>query len=259
VTYRLVTAIGLLCLLISGCGKDEKAKAIHDLLATNHADSARALAIETLTDQANRLSCWQEFAHASLDLCRLADPAEGFKPVHYLIEADLLCGAMYAARKQAPPEAWLTTGKSVNGEVSRQINRLIGSVNGQLRSAAIQRQALSSRPDSTTITSEMLDAQATLQRYRDNAHDVIYLAAVLTRMLNALPEASPGSGAQLSGQLDETLSAWGQDLEITADYQSDVRRQANSAFDKALNRVQTDYQDLGYFLVENVTENGVLP
>lgn len=248
-------------LLMVSCSPDRHADKVRDLRLAGQADSARTLALSLLTENANRMQVWLEFARSSFDLVRLRPNEENESgDLDVLIQGCLLCGAVYQNSKHEPPREWRDTGKLLSGEVARQINEQITVMTSQIQSANMIKPMLTpTGPDSLIPHGPEIRAQQLLTDYRTNARRILYWGVVLRRIMESLPEVNPGTASLLAGQQDEALTAWTQTLELDPAYRATVQQRARQAIDQAMNHSLQDLHDLGYFLPQTILENGVSP
>jgi hypothetical protein len=245
--------------LAVGCRRDETARDVRELRFAGQADSARTLALSALSTNANRMDVWLELTKSDLDICRLADQQQGFRPLKYLLEAGLTCAAMYAHDKQQPPRAWRDIARLASAESGRQMNRLLGIFNTQMQSLEYLKRTAATNPDMPFLSGQSLHAQQMIEDYKNAAPDLIHISITLRRLLESLPEPSTGTASLLIGEVEEATGSWAPALELDPALSSTVQFRSRAAFDKALQRAQGDLGELGYFLVGTIVDNGALP
>jgi hypothetical protein len=105
----------------------------------------------------------------------------------------------------------------------------------------------------------MARTQQLVQEYRNGAGDLLAMAVIWRRLLEALPELNPGMGSIYGAQLEERQTQWIAELKLEPGYTAPVQERARQQVDAALARLRGDVNDVGHFLLPSVTENGVLP
>jgi len=251
----LLMAFTLWC----GCRKDETVRDVRELRLAGQADSARTLALSALSQGANRMDLWLELTKSDLDICRLADQQQGFRPLKNLLEAGLACAAMYAQHKQQPPREWRDVGRLTSSEAGRQMNRLLGAFNAQSQALEYLKQTATTAPDAPFLSGQTVRARQMIEDYKSAAPNLIHISMTLRRLLEALPEANPGTASLLIGQMEEAIGGWAPALELDPALLTSVQFRSRTTFDTALDRAKDDLDALGYFLVGTLVENGALP
>ena len=102
-----------------------------------------------------------------------------------------------------------------------------------------------------------INAQRMVDSYRANARELLFQSVLISRILELLPDVSPGSSALLTSQIQDSRDRWRQALELPPDLVETVTHRANSSVDAALNQAMGDLQSLGYFLPGTIFENGI--
>jgi len=256
--WAVRAALGAVLALIAavGCGGDPSAQHIRDLRMSGNADSARTLAVAFLEEKAARMDVWLELTHSTLDLCRRATGENDRLTMRYVLEAGLTCGAIYQHRKRDPGRQWLEASKITASEVTRQINRIALTLNTQAADAGRLSEMARAPHEGDALTER---ARQDLDKMVGDARDLLRLAIVMRRLLESLPETSPGVTSLLTGQLEAAVVEWGRALGLDSRFTLSVQNSARQSFDDALARATGDLQDLGYLLPATLLENGVLP
>jgi hypothetical protein len=260
---RQAQFLGMVAILVglagAGCGPSSEVRTIRNLRIAGRLDSAQAVATRYLTDHPARMDVWLEFARASLDLSRFAENEESeLQPVEPLVQAGLLCGAMYQYRKQSPPRDWRDAGRLTAAEIARQMGRLGSTYRQQIRASSYAKEMLASADSTRPLQGQQLRARQSLENLRSEGRALLMWSAVLRRLLESLPEISPGSSSTAVTQLEEAQNAWIAALDLDPEYTVPVQQKARRLTDEALARTLNDLQELGYFLPPTITENGVL-
>ena len=254
-------ALLLAMLLSTGCGSSKQAETVRNLRLAGQADSARSMALSLLNENANRMDLWLEFARSSLDAVRLRPNTEDedhTNDLNALVQAALVCSAVYQQAKHEPPKEWRDTGKLVSAEVARQVNNVITAMNAQMQSALYLKPMLHpTGPDSLMSHGSDVRAEQLLVNYRMGARNLLFWSTVMHRLLESLPEVNPGTASLLAGQLEEARTPWAQSLDLDPAYMSGTQQRARQVIDEALQHALQDYRDLGYLLPQTITENGV--
>jgi hypothetical protein len=249
----------LALLLVAGCGREKRVNEVRDLRLAGQADSARALALSLLNENANRMDLWHEFARSSVEEVRLRPNEENHADdLDILVQAGLVCGAVYQQKKHEPDREWRDTGKLLFAEIARQISNQITAMNTQMQSANYLKPLLTPvGPDTLIPRGPEIRAQQALVNYRSGARNLLFWPVVLRRLLENLPEVNPGTATLLASQLDEAITPWAQSLDLDPAYMGGIQQRARVTIDNALNHAQQDLHDLGYLLPQTIIENGV--
>jgi len=261
-TARLVGATLIfvcLTLLTAGCGEDHSVERVRNLRLAGQADSSRTLALSLLSQNANRMPLWLEFVRSTLDEVRLRPNEESHaNDLDILLQACLVCSAVYQNAKHEPPREWHDTGRLLSAELARQISDQITVMTTQLQSTTMIKQMLAvTGPDSLIPHGPDMRAQQQLANYRSGARRLLFWPVVMRRLMESLPEVNPGTTALLAGQMEEGTTAWAQGLDLDPALIGGIQQQARKAVDKAMNKVLQDLHDLGYCLPQTITDNGV--
>jgi hypothetical protein len=251
----------LLVVLASGCSRGKEAEQVRSLRFAGQADSARTLALTLLYQNANRMPVWLEFVQSSLDEVRLRPNEEDHEnDLDILVQACLVCSAIYQNTKHEPPREWRDTGKLLSAEVARQVNEQITAMTAQMQSTAYLKPMLTPVGSDTLLPrGPEIRARQLLTGYRSGARQYLYWSVVFRRLLESLPEVNPGTASLLAGQQDEAITAWSQALDLDNALKIGIQTRARKAIDDAMNHTLQDLRDLGYFLPQTIIENGVSP
>jgi hypothetical protein len=247
----------LVLLVGAGCGSDPTVDQVRELRLAGQADSARALALSALEEKADRLPLWLEFVRANNEVCRESIDDTDPLMAEYCLQAALICAAMN--QKKRPDKEWREAGKLISVEVGRQLNRVMNTFSSQMQTAALLKQMTEQRSGSQGQIGMLLRTEQLVDDYRDQARLLLSRGVIWRRILETLPELNPGISAIYGAELEQRQQQWMADLQLDPAYTTPVQLNARERADAGLARVQEDLNDLGYFLVNSVTENGVLP
>jgi hypothetical protein len=263
-TRILIAGLIGLTLIIAGCRTISKVKEVHDLRVAGMADSSRTVALTYLEADAANLDLWLEFALSSLEFSRTAVADDRDKAQEYLVEAGLVCGAVYRHEKNQPSKDWREAGRLVSGEVGRRINLLSGMLSSQTGTAANVKE-LEKGPGGPTDTlhinppsEELLKGRKLLDGFRADARRLLLLSVVYRELLASLPEPSSGLTSLLSGQLEVTQNEWSGALSLEPAYLQSIQDEARTRIHQAQALAAGDLNDVGYILPKTIVENGVL-
>ena len=249
----------VIVLFASGCGEDRSAERVRTVRLSGQPDSARVMALSMLGDNANRMTLWLEFVRSSLDEVRLRPNEQSHaNDLDILLQGCLVCSAVYQNAKHDPPREWHDTGRLLSAELARQISDLMTKMTVQFQSANMIKQMLfPTGPDTLIPHGPDIRAQQTLAGYRAEARSLLFWPVVLRRLMESLPEVNPGTTSLLAGQMDEAIPTWSRSLDLDPALITTVQQRARNAVDRAMNKAEQDLHDLGYFLPQTITDNGV--
>ena len=257
-----VTAFACVVLL-AGCSGHKREDEVRNLRVSGQPDSARALALSQLSTNRNRLSMWLEFAQSSLDAVRLRPREESHaNDTDILVTACIVCSAVYQDKKHEPPREWHDTGRLVSAELARQINDHMTTMTAQMESASYLKPLLTPSGQDTLQpmpSEQQTHAQKLMAEYRLGSRNVLFWTAAFRHFMELLPEVNPGTTSLLSGQLDEATASWARTLDLDPAFMGTMQQRGRQEVDQAVGRAMQDLKDLGYFLPETITENGVNP
>jgi hypothetical protein len=245
-------------LVAAGCGRDPITREVRELRLAGRPDSARARALSALGERADRRSLWLEFARASQEVCRISESVDDPQVRESCVQAALICAAAQRQKRSWGRE-WRDTGRLVSAEVGRQLNRVMKDFTTQTQTAALLKDLQRQYPRGSQEYGPMARTEQLVQEYRDGARDLLTMAVIWRRLLDALPELNPGMGAIYGAELEERQSQWIEELQLEPGYTAPVQERARQRVDAAVARLREDADDLGHFLLPSVTENGVLP
>jgi len=258
--YRARWAImaAAVLLVVAGCGTDPTVREVRALRTAGRPDSARVRALLALDERADRRKLWLEFARASHEVCRTSERSGDPQMMESCVQAALVCATAHQQKRPWGRE-WRETGRLVSAEVGRQLNRVMSNFTTQMQAAAMLKDIKQRDPGGTEVYGHIARTEQQVQSYRDDARRLLALAVIWRRLLDVLPELSPGMSTIYGAELEERQTQWIEELQLEPGYTGPVQQRARQRVDAALARLQEDVDDLGHFLVRSVTENGVLP
>jgi hypothetical protein len=248
----------LMLLILAGCGADPAAKRVQELRLSGQPDSARALALSLLNENANRMPLWLEFARASTEISRLNDNCEDPYIAECCMQAALMCAAVHQIQK-TESRSWREVGRLVYAEAGRQLSSIMNTYSTQTQTAAALKSIKEQYQEQGLHYGETMRMEELVQSYRNDARRLLTSAVIWRRLLSVLPELNPGSSSMYGSELEQRQNEWIAALMLEPGYTNPIQKRAREQVDTALARLQEDINDLGYFLVRSVTENGVLP
>jgi len=255
---RWVILVSVVVLMAAGCRTDPITREVRELRMAGRPDSARARALAALEERADRRQLWLEFARASLEVCRAGVDESEPQIMEMTVQAALVCAAAHQ-QKQPWSREWRETGRLVSAEVGRQLNRIMSSYTTQAQTAASLKELRQRYSGGADQYGQLARTEQLVQEYRDDARHLLTLAVIWRRLLDVLPELTPGMSTIYGAELEQRQTQWIEELQLEPGYTAPVQQRARQRVDTALARLREDVNDLGHFLVRSVTENGVLP
>ncbi len=249
--------VGGLALILLGCGKDPVVKEIRALRQEGELAQAREKTIAALQDSPGEMDLWLEFANIAVEQTRASERAEGSNTMEFLVEASLVCGAIYKHEQQKPGREWRDACRLASSELTKQANKIQTTLGAQASSAEYFKQLMEINRGDTGLRGAQISAARLVEGYKANARSLLYQAVVIRRLLELLPEVSPGSSTMLITQIERAMDNWRRSLELTADLTSPVQDRANHAVDKAMEQILGDLETLGYIIPGSIFENGI--
>ncbi len=251
--FLLLTSL----ILLAGCGKDKRLLEVQDLRKSSQPQEARAKALEFLREEPAIPGMWPEYVRCALEEARYLE-RRGEDPMEVVIQAALASAAAYRAARQNPSEDWRTAGLLCVNELARHTNRFTTTMRSQVRSAEYlaSMRKMEGRDDSGGM--KMFDAMNTVDGHRRDGRELLYQQTVVELLIGSLPETSPGAISQMLSQVTVAKTEWIQALELGADYTRPIIDRAQNNVTTALDKAVGDLNDLQYFLVESIVENGIL-
>lgn len=249
--------VGGLALVLIGCGKDPVVKEIRALRQEGELGQAREKTIDALQDTPGDMDLWLEFAQIAVEQTRASERGEGPNTMNYLVEATLVCGAIYKHEERKPGRQWRDVCRLASSELTKQANKVQTTLSAQASSAEYFKQLLETNRGDTGLRGAQISAARMVEGYKADARVLLYQAVVIRRLLELLPEVSPGSSTMLTTQIESATDNWRQSLELTADLTTPVQDRANHAVDKAMEQISGDLETLGYIIPGSIFENGI--
>jgi hypothetical protein len=247
-----------LALLVAGCGKDPVVKEIQEIRAEGQLQEARDKTIAALQDSPANMDLWLEFAGVAVDQTRASERENGPHTLNYLVEASLVCGTVYKAKHQNPNREWRDACRLCASEVTKQANTIQTTLAAQASSAQYFKQVLELQRGDVGRRDAEISAAQMVEDYRSNARTLLYQAVVVRRLIELLPEVSPGAATMLITQIETARDDWMRNLELAPDLTGPVQDRANHAVDKAFDLAAGDLQTVGYFILGTILDNGIL-
>lgn len=259
--WMRTTLIGLLAatllILGAGCARDPVIGEVQNLRLTGRADSARALALSALENDAGRLPLWLEFVKTNHQLCRESLDDSDPEIAEYCLQSALICAVMN--QRERPPKEWRETGKLVSVEVGNQLNRIMSTMLSQMQTATALKQMRDQQRHMQEQMGVVIRTEQMVRDYRSQARRLLAAGVIWNTLLERLPELHSGVNATYAAEFEKRRQDWAVELELDAAYLVPVQQNARERLNAAIARVQDDVNELGYFLVNSVIENGVLP
>ena len=257
-TGKRILLLVIAALLLTACGKDSDVQRVRALRLSGHPDSARVAAVEVLKQNSARLDLWREYAASALDAARIETGEAGSEPSSQLIEAALVCAAVYQQKNREPGRAWHDLGRLASAEIIGELSRMRTTIQMQTSSTAMLKPLETVADTSEMPPLQAVKARETMTKYRSGARILLRRSMCYRRMLEVLPEMNPGSAEITISQFEEIQSPWFEVLELDAAFVAGVQRTARQGVDQALAQARGDLDEVGYFLPATIFENGVL-
>ena len=250
--------VGGLALTLIGCGKDPVMLEIRQLRQEGELAQAREKTIAALQETPGDMHLWLEFANVAVDQTRESERVEGPNTLQFLVEASLVCGAVYKHEQQKPGRQWRDACRLASSELTKQANKIQTTLTAQASSADYLKQLLEMDRGNAGQRGAQISAARLVDEYKSNARSLLYQAIVIRRLLELLPEVSPGSATMLITQIESAADTWRRSLDLSADLTSSVQERANLAVDKAMEQISGDLETLGYIIPGSILENGII-
>ncbi|NTV72554.1 MAG: hypothetical protein HGA71_20760 [Azonexaceae bacterium] len=97
-----------------------------------------------------------------------------------------------------------------------------------------------------------------VDEYRVKAPEVIKRMAIVTNLLNALPDEGQGSKDLLTKQIATSFNAWVSALDLEPSMKDDVYNKFKTAVENAIRSTQEDFSEAGFLQIETITQNKVM-
>ena len=256
--HRLKIGLSVLTILLWGCGKGETVNEIRQLRAEGNQDQAREVALAELEVTPSNFKLWLEYANVEIELTRKSERADGEHTWKHMVEASLVCGAVYKYKEQKPGSEWRNACRLAAAEVSKHANKIHTSMSAQASSAEYLSQLLEMDRGSTGQHGARSSAAAIVEEYKANARTLLFQSVLVGRLLEMLPEVSSGSTTHLLSQVETARDNWKRSLELPPELIIPIEERANRTIELAFDRVMGDLQTLGYIIPATITENGVV-
>ena len=174
------------------------------------------------------------------------------------MQAALTCAAVHQYQK-SENRLWRETERLVSAEVGRQLNGVMSAYSTQAQTAAMLKDIKEQNKGQDVRYGEIMRMEELVESYRSDARRILMLSVIWRQLLNILPELNPGISSTYGAEMEQRQNDWIEALQLEPGYTALIQKRAREQVDKALARLREDLNDLGFFLVNSVTENGVLP
>jgi hypothetical protein len=282
--YPLAIVIAV-SLMAAGCAKDTTPEQVVALRKAGDLAGARALAVDSLNANSNRMAVWRELAVTDLRLAQACN--DQTDDLNVLVEAGLICAGMNNCRTK-PAEDWKEIETLVAVKIATSAKPLLSSI-----------QSDNVAESTTEASGEWYGADGSFHSYhvRGTAGSLVNYNRVgteiergiaLYELSRALPVADDGAvieghwvdrelagirfESEVSPLLDplvvnpdpgeEDMARWMSEMEdreqSTEKFVDDHRKTAEQAVRKAVAEAAKDLDSLGYFRAETIFRNGII-
>jgi hypothetical protein len=244
-TCAAVMVIGLF--LLTGCQSERRAKQVAAVRKSGKLKEAREMAVEELQKDPDEMSLWRELAATDLALCER--PASSDIPAIYpaLIEAALLCTAVYENGKM--DEKWQTNASRTAAQTGTMANQILNEVEVVTERG---RTHLRSEPLSgVELQSERFVDPADMEWTVKHAVPLIFFSRHLGPVLSKDFESNVRN-------LENRLEQIAENTNISEALLNDRRRVAEEKVTRGLDAASQDLKDSGSFECETIFHNPML-